>query len=618
MVEQAQQTGAPAGRVRYRGLDGLRGLAVAAVIIYHLDPGWLPGGFLGVDVFFVISGFLITSLLISEWEKDGAVRLGHFWARRARRLLPALIGLLLVVTLLAALFAPDAVQRLRGDLPASLLFVENWRLVFHHDSYVTATARPPLLLHTWSLAIEEQFYLLWPPLLVWLLKRRVARARIAAIALGGAAASSVLMALAFHAGGDPSSDYFATSSHCQGILIGCALGAALRPGAMIDAVAPRARRLLASGGLGVLAVATAMAFVLHFGSTLTYRGGMVLLDLAVAAVIVVAVHPACRFGPALDCSPLRWLGTRSYSLYLWHWPIFDLTRPGVDLAASGFPLLVLRVAATAAAAEASYRWIEQPWRTGRAQAALRSRLHAKALVRASVLTSGAVVTMVAVLVATISSPSAPAVLAEGATPAARVTQADFPPPPTTPTTTATTSTTPTTTATTSTSTSTSVPPASPAGHEPILAIGDSVLLAASPALNQSLGHGITIDAAVGRQAQTGLDRLAAYKASGQLSTYKTVLIDLGTNGPFTPQQMTTLTQLTESVPLVVLFTVSAPRSWIAESNSSIRAEVAQHPANMRLADWSAVVSPSLLYPDGIHPDPAGAETYTQLLLRLLT
>lgn len=608
--------------MRYRGLDGLRGLAVAAVIIYHLDPGWLPGGFLGVDVFFVISGFLITSLLISEMEKaqlekDSAFRLGHFWARRARRLLPALIGLLLAVTLLSALFAPDAVQRLRGDLPASLLFVENWRLVFHHDSYVTATARPPLLLHTWSLAIEEQFYLLWPPLLVWLLKRRVARSRIALIALGGATVSSILMAVAFHAGGDPSSDYFATSSHCQGILIGCALGAALRPGEMIDAVKPRARRLLASGGLCVLALATAATFVLHFGSALTYRGGMVLLDLAVAAVIVVAVHPACRFGPALDCSPLRWLGTRSYSLYLWHWPIFDLTRPGVDLAASGFPLLALRVAATAAAAEASYRWIEQPWRTGRAQAALRSRLHAKALVRGSVLTSGAVVAMVAVLVATISSPSAPAVLAEGATPAARVTQAEFHhPPPTTPTTTASTSTTPTTTATTSTSSS--VPPASPASHEPILAIGDSVLLAASPALDQSFGHDITIDAAVGRQAQTGLDRLAAYKASGQLSTYKTVLIDLGTNGPFTPQQMDTLTQLTGSVPLVVLYTVYAPRSWIAESNSSIRAEVDQHPTNMRLADWSAVVSPSLLYPDGIHPNPAGAATYTQLLLRLLS
>ena len=614
----------PTGHHRYPGLDGLRGLAVIAVIAYHLNPGWLPGGFLGVDIFFVISGFLITSLLMSEWEKTGALLLRKFWARRARRLLPALVVLLGAVAVLAAIFAPDGVPQLRGDLPASLLFVLNWLFVFHHDSYITASARPPLLLHLWSLAVEEQFYLLWPPVLLVLLRRRIPAARVAAIAATGAVISSLVMALTFQAHHDPSFDYFGTGSHCQGLLIGCALGAVTRPGRMTAAVVPRAQWVLALIGSAALTIAAVGMFVLSFGSPLTYRGGLVLVDLATAAVILIAVHPACRLGRTLDCRPLRWTGSRSYALYLWHWPIFDMTRPGVDLPITGWPVLALRLAATAVAAEGSYRLVEQPWRTGRAQAALRAKWRTKRTWWTWwrwVVVAAAPVVGVAVLVATVSSPSAPPVLAEGATPAALLAPSSNPtsdpapwlarsiPPP---------STHPTTTVSSSRTTTVSATGSGLAAHEPILAIGDSVLLAASADLNQGFGPAITVDAAVGRQPQAGLDRLASYQASGRLSTYRTVVIDLGTNGYFSPQQMSTLTRLTVSVPLVVLYTVRAPRSWIGESNSSIRQEVAGHPHNMRIAHWDTTAGPSLLYPDGIHPNPNGATAYTELLRSVLS
>ncbi|HMC40119.1 MAG TPA: acyltransferase, partial [Acidimicrobiales bacterium] len=216
------------------GLDGLRAVAVVAVIVYHLNSSWLPGGFLGVDVFFVISGYLITSLLLSEHSRTGNVVLLRFWARRARRLLPALAVLLLGVAVLAACFARDGLAAMRWDLPAAMGYVLNWRLLLEHASYMSSFGRPPLLQHLWSLSIEEQFYLFWPPALL-LLRRHLSRERVATVALGGAAVSAALMA-ALYSPGHPSGVYFASETHAQGLLIGCALAAAVPPWRMTSRV----------------------------------------------------------------------------------------------------------------------------------------------------------------------------------------------------------------------------------------------------------------------------------------------------------------------------------------------------------------------------------------------
>lgn len=607
------------------GLDGLRALAVAAVIVYHLNPSLLPGGYLGVDVFFVISGYLITGLLLAEFGQSGRIAVRSFWARRARRLLPAVVVLLAGTVLLAALFARDALDRLQLDVPASLFYIMNWRLVAQHQSYLSSFGRPPLLLHLWSLSVEEQFYLLWP-IVILLLRRWLPRQRIAVLALAGAAVSAALMAILFQSG-DPSAVYFGTETHAEGLLLGAALAAAIPPGRMSSTVGDAARRLLDRLGLAALALVVAGFALFRFDSSFTYRGGMLIVDLATAVVVATVAHPASRLGPALGQQPLRWLGLRSYSLYLWHWPIFEVVPSDTAV-----PSVLLRLGLTAFAAELSFRYVEQPWRTGRAQAALKAAVTAgRRRILLSTLGGGTVA--LALMLSTAPAPASPAILSEGSTPAARVALASDPPgtivsesgpllaplapgsglalgssPLTVPT--------PTTTA----------PPAvvsTPSGpvlasELPILAIGDSVLLAASPTLQTTFGPSITIDAQVGRQVSSGLQRLADYKASGALAHYRTVMIDLGTNGAFSAPDFGELVQLVAGVPRVVVYDVHAARTWAAPSDSTIDGGVARHPGQMRLVNWNRIAgAPNLLYPDGIHPNDTGSHVYAQLLASAL-
>jgi peptidoglycan/LPS O-acetylase OafA/YrhL len=639
------RTGPPKLR-RLPGLDGLRAIAVVAVIVYHLNPSWLPGGFLGVDIFFVISGYLITSLILSELQGSSRLSLGRFWARRARRLLPALAFLLLSVTVIAAVVGRDALGPMRADLPASVFYVLNWRLLFSHDSYAASFGRPPLLQHLWSLSVEEQFYLLWP-LGLLALRRFRGRPSIAAVALGGAAVSAVLMGALYRAG-DPSGVYFGTDTHAQGLLIGCALAAAIPPWRMTAAVAPGARKVLELSGVAALVVVVVGLIVLRFDSAVTYRGGMVVVDLATAVVLATVAHPASRLGRGLARQPLRWIGLRSYALYLWHWPIFELTRPGPDLAWPLFPDVLLRLALTAVAAELTCRFIEQPWRDGRAQFALRVRMASLPRPQVAAVLA-APVALVVLLLALAPGGQEPAILNEGSTMAARsplpalpgstpsTTTATLPfvatsappgslfgPAPTGIFSSATTG--PTTSAPTTSSTTAKPPPPGlalpsytsiPRADQPVLAIGDSVLLAASPTLTATFGAAVTVDAAVGRQVSAGLARLAAYRRIGALTYFKTVIVDLGTNGLFTPSQFSQMAAILAGVPHVLFLNVHAARSWAAGSNATITAGVAAHPAQMTLVDWNGAVTAGLLYPDGIHPDPVGAAVYARLIGRAL-
>jgi peptidoglycan/LPS O-acetylase OafA/YrhL len=347
------------------GLDGLRAVAVLAVMLYHAGMAWMPGGYLGVEVFFVLSGFLITSLLLAEWRQTGKIDLGAFWMRRARRLLPALFFLLVVSVLFALLFLPEEVAGLREDVVAASTYVTNWYLIFNQESYFEFVGRPSLLQHLWSLAIEEQFYLLWPLLFIgWMMLLR-SRRGMAVVALAGAALSAVLMAVLFTPDTDPSRLYYGTDTRAVGLLLGCALAFVWSPAS--DRSRARVNRavLLDLGGVAALAALVYLLVNLDETQPFLYQGGFVVLGLVTAALIASVAHPQAILMPALlGFGPLRWIGTRSYSLYLWHWPIYSVTRPELDVPFDGAPLLIFRLALTVALAEISYRYIEKPIRSG--------------------------------------------------------------------------------------------------------------------------------------------------------------------------------------------------------------------------------------------------------------
>ena len=345
------------------GLDGLRALAVLAVIAYHLQLGLAPGGLLGVGVFFTLSGYLITDLLLGQKDALGHLRLGDFWLRRARRLLPALFLLLAVVVAWVTLLDRSQLPALRGDVVAAVAYLSNWWNIAREASYFARFGAPPPLDHLWSLAIEEQFYLVWP-FLLWLgLRYTRGRYWLAGLTLAPAALSATLMALLYQPGVDPTRVYEGTDTRAFGLLVGAAL-ATVWPSRRLRADLALRRRLLldGAGAVGLVVIALLIWRTDEYSAFL-YRGGIVLLSVATVSVVAALVHPASWLGPTLGWAPLRWLGVRSYGIYLWHWPIIVLTTPtgqkGIDLS-----LAVLQVGATIAVAALSWRFVEEPIRRG--------------------------------------------------------------------------------------------------------------------------------------------------------------------------------------------------------------------------------------------------------------
>jgi peptidoglycan/LPS O-acetylase OafA/YrhL len=352
------------------GLDGLRALAVLAVIAYHEQFGWALGGLLGVGVFFTLSGYLITSLLLSQWSADGRLHLRDFWLSRARRLLPALFVMLAVVTAWVTLFDRARLSGLRAAVAGAVTYSSNWYLIAARQSYFARFAPAAPLDHLWSLAVEEQFYLVWPAVLLLglccLRKRRAgAAAWLALPTLALAAASAAAMLLLYRPGPDPTRVYEGTDTRAFGLLIGAALAMACagRAGRAVLEQPARLTRLLLDGtGVAGLAVTGLMIWRVGQYSPFAYRGGMVALSFAAAAVVAAAACPGSRVGLALGWRPLRWIGARSYGIYLWHYPVIVLSSPansGEDL-----PRAALQVAASVILAALSWRFIEEPVRHG--------------------------------------------------------------------------------------------------------------------------------------------------------------------------------------------------------------------------------------------------------------
>ncbi|MFN8474734.1 MAG: acyltransferase family protein [Anaerolineae bacterium] len=360
------------------GLDGLRAVAVLAVIAYHADMGWLSGGFLGVEVFFVISGYLITSLLVAEWEQHDRIDFKSFWLRRARRLLPAVYVLIAAVLTITVLFLPDEVASLRGDAAAAVAYVTNWWLIVSQKSYFEAVGRPSLLRHLWSLAVEEQFYLVWPLIIAGMLALLWRGKRLLAIGLvvGAAIASSIWMGILYQPDVDPSRIYYGTDTRAAGFLLGAALALVWSPFRLRRPDARSHRVALDVVGFAALAGLLIAGMKFDEFTPFLYHGGFLLVGLITAAAIAAVVHPGAKFFPLiLGWGILRWIGLRSYGIYLWHWPVFMLTRPELDVTIGGWTLLAARLAITFVLAEISYRAIETPIRNGflgRAWAAFKS------------------------------------------------------------------------------------------------------------------------------------------------------------------------------------------------------------------------------------------------------
>jgi peptidoglycan/LPS O-acetylase OafA/YrhL len=603
------RSGAPRLR-RMPGIDGLRAIAVAAVFLYHADTSWMPGGFFGVDVFFVISGYLITSLLLAELDATGGVALLRFWGGRARRLLPALFTLLGVCLLVGATVERGKLVELRGDALASIFYVANWRFIFEHESYFAQFGRPPLLRHLWSLAVEEQFYLVWPPLFV--LAARLRRLRLLPVLVAlGAVVSTVLMAVLYSPGSDTSRIFYGTDTRAAPLLVGVLLAFLWRPSAL-----PGLRRLrwaLDGASLIGLGLVLYMFFAFHDYDQGTYRGGFLLIALGSAILLATIVHPLGSIGRLLATPLPRWIGERSYGIYLWHWPVLAFTRAGTDVHIARGPLLLIQVALTVAIAAVSYRYIEQPIRTGglrrlrprwprfiaqpRTPIALTSFAAAGLLVLVALTPEG-----VAALPPGFSSKA----LAKARHAAHHLV---LPPGVVKP---------PKHHATS--------PPPSAAHHRhhaatptiprsgPILALGDSVMLGASSALDAALGPELHIDAVVSRQPEATIGRIDSYRAEGSLP--ERVIVHIGDNGPVYYADAQRLRAALRGVRLVVLVNVRVDTSWQSEVNSELRQTVAGwHEAT--IADWyDASAGPGLLV-DGTHTTPEGARAFAAVISRAL-
>ena len=601
---------------RIRGLDGLRGIAVLAVVIYHADLGFLEGGFLGVDMFFVLSGFLITALLIQEGLRNNRIDRADFYTRRIRRLLPALLLILAFSVMVSGIWVPDAAFAVKRDLPWALTFVLNWSYLFFEQSYFINIARPPVLQHLWSLAIEEQFYVVWPLVMILFLKFRTKfftfRKLILIFSVLGAISSTLWMRNLSIANGypipnDPSRVYFGTDTHLMSLLIGCAAAALWRPERLSPKLNPDRSAGLTILGLGSLA--TIFFYFTKVGELTPwlYQGGFIGIALATAIAIHIVSHPALSLGKILGNPILTWFGDRSYGIYLWHWPIFLFLRPGLDTTWPDLMTQFVRVCLVLISAELSFRFVEMPIRNGAIGRLARKWKQfgvprPKPTLSIFVSGFGALIIYSLVAVFTVPTPTLGNSTAFGGItaidedPGAAVGPLIKP------------------IKVKPTPSAKPITNISRRGH-PIV-FGDSVVLGARFSLGAILGQ-LSIDAAVSRQPWEISQRIELRRREHRLGS--DVVIHMGTNGLVREQDLRPILSQLRDRRRVVLVNVSVPRVWMDGSNSTIAGLAKEFP-NVRIANWRTTSKGHRGYfvPDGVHLTPAGGKVFAQIIRTALS
>lgn len=594
------------------GLDGLRALAVLAVVFYHLFPTLLPGGYIGVDIFFVISGFLITTLLIGEQRKAGRINLRQFWLRRARRILPALFITILLTSSVVFFIRGDIMVGIGQQILGASTFSSNWIEVAAGTNYFSGNVTH-LFMNFWSLAVEEQFYLIWPffvVLLVGVIKKPSVGMIITAL-LG--LTSAGLMAWLFLQGVDQTRLYYGTDTHVFGLMIGAFIAfwsyaftkkQPYRRHTQHFWVLRRRPRL--AGGVGVLALGGLAYLIatLSDQTTFAYSGGLFLASILTAIVLIVTISMRRSLQKLFTNRVLEWIGSRSYGIYLWHWPLLVILRyllPG----AAPWLLACLVIPLTFSIAELSFRFVETPVRRYGFRATLRRAIthhtyETKSMFhiphRPHIATIALSLAVVFTVVGIINAPTKTAaqinieagqkaIAEQKKLPVATTPVANKQPkaPPATP------------------------PPPLPIDGNAISAIGDSVMLASTPAL-QAKFPGIAINAEVSRSLRgDGFDVINTLKASDQLRPI--VVIGLGTNGYYGTG---TLDELINQLAghKIILISAHADREWITPNNNDIYTIASKH-KNIAIAEWDQVISPhpELLSSDGIHPFGEGDTMY---------
>jgi peptidoglycan/LPS O-acetylase OafA/YrhL len=573
--------------IRYiPAIDGLRAVAVIAVMLYHLGVSWIPGGFLGVDLFFVISGYVITRLLLDSIQRSGGLDLRAFYKSRARRLLPPLVFMIVTTTLFIGVWAPDTIKRLLTDTPFALTGMMNWWLVFEQQDYFESIGRPPLLQHTWSLAVEAQFYLVWPLILLLVLRqlgRKVIPVAALIIAIGsGIALFLVSLRIDSNSSQSVSHVYFGTDTHSIGLFLGAALAVNWIPQNLKIDIAKRAQDVIdAIGVFGFLGILACFLFINESNPTL-YKIAFPLAGIFGCAIIMSIVHPASRFAPLLQGKAMLWIGERSYAIYLWHWIVFQVTRPSVDLAGASWALYALRVLIVFALADISLRWVELPFRNGYVESWFRGmkyrtkkvRVRQKTTVALSIFSILLATSLVSANAIAISDRNLAKLKLEITSEASVETQISNP-------------------------------------ADGLWVVGDSVILGIRHELSGRRDVGL-INAHVGRQAPELIEVLNKDKAR---MAGAPIIVNMGNNNRLAESEVVSIFEAIKDQPQIIVVNTAVPRSWKDENNSLI-AQVAANYQNVRIVDWNKISEgrPEYFAPDGVHLVPTGIAVYVDAIL----
>lgn len=568
--------------IRYiPAIDGLRAVAVVAVMLYHLGFDWIPGGFLGVDLFFVISGYVITRLLLDSIQRSGGLDLRAFYIARIRRLVPPLLFMIIVTTVFVGAWAPDTMRRFLADTPFALFGGMNWWLVFRHTDYFEAIGRPPLLQHTWSLGVEAQFYLVWPLILLLVLryfgKNKIPGAALLIAAFSGIALLFVSLQIDAANASQVSHVYFGTDTHSIGLFLGAALAVRWIPQNLNETVSKKAQDFIDGIGVfGLLGIIAAFLFIDENDPTL-YKIAFPLAGILGCAIITSIVHPASRFAPILSSRPFVWIGERSYAIYLWHWVVFQVTRPEYDLEGETWALYALRVLIVFALADISLRLVELPVRTGLIDYWFKGMKYRTKRVQ---LRQKFGVFLIVISTIGLTATSAVSAIAEGDRQLNTLKQQLEQPAVTAPT-----------------------------NEGGLWVTGDSVILGIRFELDARENIGL-INARVGRQATELLEVIKNDKGNMVGST---IVFNLGNNNRLTEEQVAAIFAEIQDQPSIIVVNTAVPRGWRDENNALIARYAVQYGA--KLIDWAAISEghPEYFGPDGVHLVPAGVRAYVDAI-----
>ena len=569
-------------------IDGLRAIAVTAVVLYHLGISWIPGGFLGVDLFFVISGYVITRLILDSINQSSALDLRAFYAARLRRIYPGFLFMVICTIIFIGVWAPEAIKRFLSDLPYALTGSINWLLVARHQDYFETVGRPPLLQHTWSLAVELQFYLIWPIILLTVLKyfgkKNIARIALIIAMVSGTTLFFVSLQLDQSNAQQISHIYFGTDTHSLGLFLGSALAVSWIPQNLSADIEKRAQDVIDGiGVVGLLGLISTFLFIEESNASL-YRIAFPLAGIFGCLVIISLVHPASRFAPLISTAPFRWIGQRSYGIYIWHWVIFQVTRPSVDLSGQTWALYLARVLLVLALADISLRWVEIPFRQGLVQDWFRGMKYRSAKVQLRQKIS--VISSIIVVLAITSSISVQAINKADEV-ANQVLQQ---------------------------STQEQQAQEDLGSTTGLWVTGDSVILGIRSKL-EAKEHISLINARVGRQAP---ELLAVMRVDQSSVPSSPVVFNLGNNNALSEATVVEIFEIVKNQPQVIVVNTAVPRAW-KDSNNEIISRVASRYSNVKVVDWDRISKgrPELFAPDGVHLSPSGSDVYVDLVVSVL-